>query len=419
MIDLDILFENIPKVDKIKISKLKKPDIERWFKDLRMVNQYKTLKEIEDNLLNTNSLKIEVEERLYLLDLIYEPVISISGHFKKDYLNSNLPLSENKKQKFDQCVRVYEQLVIGYSIILFEQINNKKLWSFLGSKYKKIHIHILQAMIRLLSQLVLSYYEIYAHPPATVWKQLLTIFNYAEQKKIHNLFALDKMLHEQTTISLTFLQPLLLALSDPFHFEQQQTYFIYKHLAQWAKFVKISTKDESGNPDYLAINMLDNYMPTFEPRGQIPEEHTIIYVNTNDLSIQDINAIEAKSNGYLSPFIKESLFRNMKQSISSVSERNFERKKFKSKVKVYMGLNNIHYVLNDFNLPNWMTDANFELVDNDISYAHAQQFSSSNPVNKNLGKYDFFLTEDSSMNGLSLIWTHEQSLEDSIHIKVG
>jgi len=202
-----------------------------------------------------------LDERKYFLALFYEPVISLAGHIKKDYLDTKFPISAQVRKKVDSCLVVYDLLIICYSIVLYEELEGRKsVWSIV-TKNKKQLATVIQPIARYLTQIVLTQFEVYNQPKAIIWEKLYALYHFSEIKQIENILVTDEMLHSESSIKLTFLQALLLTLSDPFHFNQQQIYYIYHHLAQWSKLVEISSSDQSNNKNFTQINLTDSFMP--------------------------------------------------------------------------------------------------------------------------------------------------------------
>ena len=420
---LDIIFHDLlPQQERLRGAfDTKKASVDKWFKSLHLINIEETQEQISQVLNEVNQLHIPHDERKYLLDLLYEPVISLAGHIKKSYLDTKFPLAPKEQAKIDQCIRLYEQLIIGHSVILNEFIENRTrlFFSIISGNQKKQLAETIQVITRYLTQIVLTNFEIYNQAPAHIWEKLYALYQFAEKKKVDNFMVTDKMLKADTSVKLTFLQSLMLALADPYHFNQQQIYYIYKHLAHWAKFVKISSEDKSDDANFSAVNLTDKFMPTFFPRGQVPDKADMLYLDSHDLTIERINESEEEAGGFLSPMIKEALLAQLKISLAVFVERKHDRREFFSEVKVVMGLNHVHYVLNHYQHPEWIDNASFEAKDTDeedIDYSALNAATSlvspykpPEPL-----KIDTFLTENASANGLSMVWTHSHGIRLNI-----
>ncbi|MFK5986882.1 MAG: hypothetical protein QM479_15855 [Pseudomonadota bacterium] len=441
--ELNIVFSQINnlKTPDINCPDMGQAEIELWFDQIRLTDQVQSLKTIFEFLKKANSYQVTLNQRIFLLEKLHTPVLSLVGNLKPHFLNTQMPLSAENNQQVDLCLSVYKQFIQAYAIILHEQlINKKKSWSFLKSLDAQIAFTI-QRLIRYLSQIVLTEFEVYRQSEKEIWDQLYTLFSFSEKKNFSNIAIIDPFIEEKTSIKVTFLQVLLLALSDPYHFNQQQIYYIYKHLANWAKLVDLVAHKSIKQDLYTAINLTDNYMPTFYPRGHQPDHQKALFIDSHKLSLQILNDDSDFNNGFLSPKIKACLLQKLKTSWSVYIDRNFDRNDYYSELKVVIGLNHVHYVLNNYQQPNWIKKAEYTSKVSALDEVDYEQMMNSMPFqNKKPDEIDYdqmlasvtyestdnntcnsgevienFLTENESLNGLSLIWVKDYPL----NIKIG
>jgi len=444
MTELNIIFSDI---DDLKEPDIKCPDtkkilVDSWFDKIRLTDRVSALQKIYYYLEQTNQYILPVHERLYLLEKLHTPVISLVGNLKPKFLNTLMPLSEKNNKQVDLCITIYHQIILAYSIILQEQLVNKnKSWLFSGSLDTKIALSI-QRLIRYLSQIVLTEFEVYRQSDKIIWEQLYELFTFSEKKNFSDILIIDPLINEKTSIKVTFSQVLLLALSDPYHFNQQQIYYIYKHLASWAKLIDLAAHKSIKKDHYNAINLTDNYMPTFYPRGHQPDNDKALFIDTHKLSLEILNDDSNSNSGFLSPQIKTGLLKKLKTSWSVYIDRTFDRNDFYSELKVVIGLHHVHYVLNNYHKPDWTKKAEYTSKFTALDKFEYEQmmkllpFQNSKPNEVNFEKIkvepvtfkssnenDFdtsniienFLTENESLNGLSIIWVNEHQL----NLKIG
>lgn len=409
-----IIDKNTPKVYK--------KEIDKWFRSIHLTNAEQSLNQMRDFVSTTNYRVFDDEDdRLYLLNLLHEPALSAAAQVKHKYLHTQFPLSETERAYAFCCIHTYQQLIIGHLIILFEQLEQQKsIWKLFKHSQRDIAAS-LQRITRYLSQIVLTYFEIYDCAPKDVWIKLYTIFHYAESLDIDDILLPDPLIKGKSSIKFTFLQGFLLALSDPYHFNQQQIYYIYRQLAQWSKWIDVTAKKDIDHKHFRAINLCDNYMPTFYPRGKEPEQDDYtLFLDSHRLKLELLMHDQESSVGFLSPKIKQGVLRQIQTSLSIFSERHHQRHEFFSELSAVLGLNSVHYALNKYQHPTWLNPANFEskLKDEESldydSLVSALSYKKKKNIEWNF-KIEQFYTENESTNGLSLIWTHEHS----ISLKIG
>lgn len=410
---------NQPLVDEFDSSRV---GIDRWFDKLHLTNGRQSAEQIYTVLGKVSGYKIPLKDRLYFLEKIHTPVISMIGNLKPSFLNTHLPLTEEHQKTVKLCLGIYHKIILNYTIILREQVQEKrKSWSFLLRLDSKIALTI-QRMIRYLSQIILTEFEIYAQTSRKVWEKLYLLYSFSERKNFSDVSILDPMINDSTSVKITFLQVLLLGLSDPYHFSQQQIYYIYKHLARWAKKVDITSQENPRNEFYIAINLTDNFTPTFYPRGHTPDRQNALYIDTQSLSFDNLSDEEngGDNSNFLSPKIKVGLLKQLSKSWAVYSERGYSRHHYQSKLQVAMGQDHVHYVLNGFQPPDWVNPAKFEYKLSESEAVDYEQLVKEvgilEDAKETMGyKPEIFLTENESLNGLSLLWEGEYPLD----LKIG
>lgn len=422
--ELNIIFSDI--------GNLKEPDIncpdisyievDSWFDQIQLTNKPDSLQKILSYLEQTNQYNLASKKRLYLLDKLNTPVISLIGNLKSNFLNTLMPLSTKNNQQVDLCLAVYRQIICAYSIILREQLASKdKSWLLHKSLDIKISLSI-QRLVRYLSQIILSEFEVYRQSNNNSWEKLYSLFAFSEKNNFSTIFITDPIINKQTTIKITFLQILLLALSDPYHFNQQQIYYIYKHLANWAKLVDVIMSKTTNKAAYSQINLSNDFMPVFSPRGNPAVQQKNLFINTQKLSLDALNNNSKLDNVFLSAKIKARLLKKLKTSWSVHIDRTYERNEYYCELKAVIGLDHVHYVLNNYQQPDWSKKAEyisknslFDKLDWDQAGDNTT-FKSLNKANSNnLNSIESFVTENESLNGLSLVWTKNYPLK----LKIG
>jgi len=139
------------------------------------------------------------------------------------------------------------------------------------------------------------------------------------------------------------------------------------------------------------------------------------------LTVDRINESKESSVGFLSPKIKEGLLSQLKVSLAVFVEREHTRSEFFSEIKVVIGLNNVHYVLNNYQHPVWINNAKFdhkseeeeeENIDYDSFVIESTSLVASKPPEPL--SIAAFLSENKSRNGLSLVWVNSEQVKINI-----
>ncbi len=429
--DLDDVFQSLPVLRKKDFNCLKtgKQDVDQWYEELNHADPVGMLNAFVAFLSNTNQYHLKIEERSYLLEKLHLPVLSLVGNLKIKILQSSMPLSSRHQDMIDLFVLLYNELRISHSLILRQQLEYKnRSWSFLLSIDKKIALTI-QRIMRYISQIILTEFEVYREPEKSNWQILFSLFRFSEQKNFSEIMVEDPITTFKTSVKITFLQPILLALSDPYHFNRQQIYYIYKQLALWAKWVNVRSQLSPDNDFYNAINLSDNLLPTFYPRGYKPKQKYALYIDTHRLTLDKLNEEIGESSHFLSPKIKGELLLQLKKSWTVYAQRKFDRNDYYAEMRLVLGLKHVHFVLNQYVEADYFKSAEYtsklsaveELIrveevndeeeeiflEEQVTYQHDAIVDDTSMIYR-------FLTENESLNGLSLIWTCDAPIDINI-----
>lgn len=415
------------------IPELTPEAIDHWCSTLNRTDPQKLLTTFNTILKQSNQQNLKPQNRLYLLEKMHTPVISTIGILKKTLLTAYLPLTREQQYQHQQFISIYRQLIIGYCIILRQKLDKKnKTWSFLLAIDNKIAICI-QRLFRYYGQIILTEFELYREPEQYLWQELYTLFHFSEQKGFSNIQVYDPLLKDKTTIKNTLLQIILLALSDPYHYNQQQIYFIYKQLAIWAKWVDICSHHSPNSHFYTAINLTDHLLPTFYPRGIRPELKEALYIDTHNLTLEHLAKDNNAENTFLTEKSKQELLKTLQKAWTTYVERRFDRNDYYTQMKVVHGLGNVHFVLNHYQIEEYFQSAEYTSklgqIENliveeehhfdELGNAAIQDGETITYTHHNQPDYQkiihTLLTENESLNGLSLLWDKTQPIE----VKIG
>ncbi len=359
------LFKNLPEQTKPGKSgfKFQQNAIDQWFDTLPLANIRVSTKTIYKTLKETNQHLVAYKKRLYFLEKIHEPVVDLTTNLKMLNLNRELPLDEKHTRIAILIQKLHRQISIGYKQILRDLLNCKVFFLCLGKR--KLITLVIQRIIRHSSLAIIANYQFYNAPGKGQWSDVHQLFLLAHKENILNKKITDPSLQliSETTIKNIYLQILLVSIADPYRMAQHHTYSIFKQLEEWSALADIHLHKDSEDKDALVIDLSSDSQPSFVAPQDISDKQAIWTIDTTKLDyahlIEHFHGPETQTTE-----INVDLLKQLSLSWGIAPNRQHSRRPAKAQLKVAIGLNNVHYVLNGNTDPDWMKPREVESDNN-------------------------------------------------------
>ncbi len=361
------LFKNLPEQTRPDKSgfKFQANAVDKWFETLPLANIRVSTKSIYKTLKETNGQLVPYKKRLYFLEKIHEPIVELATNLKKLNLNRELPLDEKHARIAILIQKLHKQVSTGYKLVLKDLMNCKVFFLCLGKR--KLMAQIIERIIRHDSLSIIASYQFYSLPNKGQWSEVHRLFLFAHKEKLLNKKIIDPSLHidTETTIKNIYLQILLVSIADPYRMAQHHTYSIFQQLEEWSALADIHLHENSEDKDALVIDLSKDSQPSFVSPQDIEDKKNIWTINTSKLDyahlIEHFQGAQTQTTE-----INVELLKQLSMSWGIAPSRQHSRRPAKAQLKVAIGLNNVHYVLNGNAEPDWMKAKDAEKEDNFI-----------------------------------------------------
>ncbi len=233
-----------------------------WIDALPRANPASTRSQLGDAMAAMNQVRLERGQRLTALELLRPVALETSNALGRRLHGLTLPLSPGKAREMEQLIEFDRLLADGYRIAVLE------LCAPSGSLPLLRGGAVAQAIERALyhcSRCMLHAYAIYQAPPAGSWAVLHALFAFARSHRLDGKPVDEPAEQGVATIGQSYGQALLLALSNPYRFnqrEQQELWTLCRDLSLLLKLVPVRPAN-----DGFAIPLDRDEGP-----GYIPEE---------------------------------------------------------------------------------------------------------------------------------------------------
>ncbi len=349
------IFNKLPKQSKPTKSsfKFQAKAIDDWFDTLPLANIRIATKSIYQALKETNSQIAPYKNRLYFLEKIHKPITELADNLKKLNLNRDLPLNEKHTRIAMIINKLHNQISIGYKLVLRDLVNCKLF--FLCPSKEKLMAQVTERIIRHHSLSLIASYQFYSPHSIGLWSEIHHLFLFSQNKKLQAKKINDPTLSlkDVTTINNVYLQILLVSIADPYHMTQHHTYSIFKQLEEWSALAEIHPYDNSEGKSSLVIDLSKDSMPSFIAPQDVDDPKNIWTLNTSKLDYAHL-IVHFHGQQTQTTEINAELLKQLSLSWGIAPRRQHSRCPAKAKLKVAIGLNNVHYVLNGNSEPDWI-----------------------------------------------------------------
>jgi hypothetical protein len=191
-----------------KDLEIRPKQVKAWIDSLPLAQTFDSARKLAEHLAGVNRAKIDLEERLQILelhrpiaDLLFEELDGIYGKAPQ-------PMGQRGRDALAFARTLAAELAMGYKIVLVEKAGKRVAFGI----RKQLPALALRAMQALAAGMRASY-KAYAPVPQGIWKEFHHLYLYAEEEGI---VAEVADAQAGTTIAALYCESLLLSLTDPY-----------------------------------------------------------------------------------------------------------------------------------------------------------------------------------------------------------
>lgn len=214
-------------------------EIEAWLLELPAGNSAAVAQQTIGLMRGINLHQIPASQHLATLAVVQSHVDGVVDKLRGKYRNHPMPLDGKLRDQADLAQQLLEQMALGYKLIVNDAIANKTNPEFTEENL----LTALNQAIILLGQLVLEHMIQYKNLSHGFWGELHRLYQLAENNRAQNtrVSPLDPTgsVRGPSTIKKSYIQAVMLALTQPNHLLSGQVEMIYNHLKKWSNDVDI------------------------------------------------------------------------------------------------------------------------------------------------------------------------------------
>ena len=317
--------------------------IAKWIAHLPMANLGETSRMVFKAVVEINRLQLPVQDRFKSLEALREPCQYITESLEKHFARRPLPLNEKNRKVSELARAITSELALGYKIVARQLVSSAK------RPDQNILLSALHRSTSYLGLLLLRSYQVYAPYPRNVWRELHTIYSYAEEHQLLNSPLKDDMSHlpgSNSTIATMYSKILMLSLAMPYRLHRGEVDKVCGLLNRLVHLVSLEKIYVQKNPQGLFIvNLREDRQPGYLSLYQGNDFHECRLLNTSELVMYMQKRIN-EADTELTALASIDLLQRLLSSWSVMSKRSFSRvPKQESHVEVAFGISAAHHYI--------------------------------------------------------------------------
>jgi hypothetical protein len=204
-----------------------------WLSGMPAMNAGESVRQVLLALEPLNEQRLEVNQRLELLD-VYRPFVQrLFEGAEPIRLRQQLPGSQQRKHTVDDIERLCLAMANGYKLVI------KAMYAAGQHESERLVFgRVLRAAARQLAAALLHSYRYYRPEPPFVFLELNQLYRLARHHGIHDYLD-DSEAGSTVSLAMSYQAVCLLSLLDPFAAEEGQADLYYRTLLQYAGKVRI------------------------------------------------------------------------------------------------------------------------------------------------------------------------------------
>ncbi|NOQ36853.1 MAG: hypothetical protein GQ569_13325 [Methylococcaceae bacterium] len=265
--------------DSERLKLYEEETLRQWVTDLPVANPGLATRLFHDFIKEFNKTEMDVQLRIDTLETLKPNFYDIEDYLRARLTKAGFPKGENEQKILDVVVSIEKEFTIGYWMAVKELTKRTVGW-FQG----KNTALALQRTIKGLGNIAATHYMMCLPVPDWVWIDLHSLYKLSVKVKKDATKVpddLDKP-SRTSTAEESYMQVLLLSLTDPSGLMQKEISQLYSFLGKFAYLAHLEKKPVGVQMLQCVVLIDEDAPPEFEHEEK-PSDSGKMYINFSDL----------------------------------------------------------------------------------------------------------------------------------------
>ncbi|MCX7627218.1 MAG: hypothetical protein N2Z69_02225 [Methylophilaceae bacterium] len=298
-----------------------------------------------------NRQAVAADLRFKLMEIYRPALLNITQGLSAQCMGHALPLPEDALAAAATAKKLLTELAYGYKLAILDRLNRV----FVIGGHKAMAV-LVQRAIHALDQLLQMGYCTYAPAPDGVWSEIHRLYLLAARQGVYGTMVMDGL--AKTSVTLTYMQALLVALADPNHLRPNDLLLVRDYLARYGELAELKPLGKPENPaGVFLVRLKSDHIPISFAKYQGPTDmRTDILLITVELARKVNEHLVGLQEG--TPPAKlglpdsahqkhyQDLLAHLLKHWALAPKRAFARSVKNESINLCIGLDAVHYYLN-------------------------------------------------------------------------
>lgn len=261
-----------------------------WLSDTLRKPSIEAARIVGDALAATNRVAISDSRRLELAEAYWDAALNLWPQIERYFVRASQPLSGGALEAAKAALTLAFELGTAYKHLLASEADKRIT---LGRP--RLLVALVQRCLQCTSRILTTSYQSYAPVPSRTWHDAHVVYAFARDREVHTASIGGDQ--PDLTPERTYVQSLLLALSNPYGFRPGQLALVTRYLqehAHWAKLTDVPPVHRMAKA--VAIVPVGHDFPPFSANKGGTMDGSKLFLLTFDLAFQlqeQLRALEA------------------------------------------------------------------------------------------------------------------------------
>ncbi len=330
-------------LDKHSLFPLTQEGVQSWTSALPVTNTREVAQQLRVAISELNRVHLAAEQRYAIVEALLPNLQVATASLSRRFINQPLVLPTEPQQMAELADQLFGLASTAYTLVAVHAIRDRE--SIRNVNPARLVCEALQRAAYFTGSKIFQRFQLFQPGENRAWQTLHQLYALAERQQLTQL-RIDGMMEEATTITATWLQPLLLACCKPNQLRQGDIAAIFQGLRQWSGLAPVTTEGEG----LFAVDLSGDQPPTYTHSIRATASPDLRLIDTGPL-VAHLAALGESGEGSSRQDIvfandvrlHHNILQHMIVSLSSVSTRNFSRQNLQQTLHLALGLNSTHY----------------------------------------------------------------------------
>ncbi|MDO8860942.1 hypothetical protein Q6D67_04435 [Haliea sp. E1-2-M8] len=317
--------------------------VQSWSNALPVTNTREVAQQLRVAIGELNRVTLPAEQRYAILEAMRPNLKVATASLSRRFINQPLVLPAEPQQMAELADQLFGLASTAYTLVAVHAIRHRE--SIRDVNPARLVCEALQRAVYFTGCKIFQRFQLFQPEENRAWQTLHQLYALAERQQLTQL-RINGMLQESTTITATWLQPLLLACCKPNQLRQGDLAAIFQGLRQWSGLAPVS----AGGEGLFAVDLSGDQPPTYTNSVRATASRDLRLIDTGPLVAHLGELAESGEDSSRQDIVfandvrlHHNILQHMIVSLSSVSTRNFSRQSLQQRLHVALGLNSTHY----------------------------------------------------------------------------